>query len=167
MRPKLIVARVLRPASKRKPPFEPVGKTAPAKKERPEVAEGAVRNQGQSASRSLASHDEGLANLSQTGSRSAITSRKADVPADSQTYLEHVERVLSNPANRDFVEEYAKELRQNWRDVCSSMGRTITLIVLSAGAFELLSRAAIAKASIGPFEIRDLSLIQTSLPVII
>jgi hypothetical protein len=71
------------------------------------------------------------------------------------------------PPIMTILRNMSKSLRQNWRDICSSISRTIALIVLSAGAFELLSRAAVAKASLGPFEIRDLSLVQKILPVMI
>ena len=147
-------------------PIKATKRTEPRKKEHPVVAGGSLGEGGQSESSRSGNYEE-LASTTETRSRTAIPSRKADMPAGSQTRLDHAERVLSNPDNIVFVEEYAKEVRQNWRDICSSISRTIAFIVLSAGAFELLSRAAIATASIGPFEIKDLSLVQKLLPVMI
>jgi hypothetical protein len=45
--------------------------------------------------------------------------------------------------------------------------RDILAIIFLAGVFELLVRATIAKASIGPFELNDLSLIRKLLPVLV
>jgi hypothetical protein len=113
-----------------------------------------------------ANHDLGPPSDSDNTGQAA-SSRETGIQSGFLTRFEHAEHVLSNSDNHDFIEEYAKEMRQNWRDVCSSIGRTVSFIVLLAGAFELLSRAAIAKASIGPFEIKDLSLVQKILPVFI
>jgi hypothetical protein len=85
----------------------------------------------------------------------------------ARTPAERAQLVFSEPENRAYVAEYLKDIRQNFRDANSSLGRSITLIVLSMAIFELLARAAIAKASIGPFEIGDLTLVQRALPVIV
>jgi len=70
-----------------------------------------------------------------------------------------VEEVFSKPENQAFADEYAKELRENHRDVAHNASRSITLAVVLAGAFELLSRASIDKVSLGPFEVSDFTLI--------
>jgi len=58
-----------------------------------------------------------------------------------------------------------RDIRENWREAVSSFGRTAILTVILIVIFELLLRAAISKASIGPFEISDLSLIRIAIPV--
>jgi hypothetical protein len=47
------------------------------------------------------------------------------------------------------------------------MGKSVLLGMLAAILFELLARAAVEKASIGPFEVKDLSLFRLALPVVI
>jgi hypothetical protein len=62
--------------------------------------------------------------------------------------------------------QYLNELRTQMQDISKSSRQNVLLLLLTAAAFELLNRAAVANAEIGPFQIKDLSLIQKVLPVI-
>jgi len=62
--------------------------------------------------------------------------------------------------------QYLNELRTQMQEISKSSRQTALLLLLTAAAFELLNRAAVANAEIGPFQIKDLSLIQKVLPVI-
>jgi hypothetical protein len=78
-----------------------------------------------------------------------------------------VENTFSNGKNREYVEGYLVSLRENWRDCHAAIERNSTMILVLAVVFELLSRAAIGKASLGPFEVKDFTPVQLGLPVII
>jgi hypothetical protein len=80
---------------------------------------------------------------------------------------EHAEALFAKPENKPFVAGYAEALRVNLRDLAASYQRTLLLGVVLMASFELLVRAAISKASIGPFEVSDLSLIRVALPALV
>jgi hypothetical protein len=75
--------------------------------------------------------------------------------------------IVSYSDSHDSPKDYLKDLLENWRLSSTSAARTITASLVLAALFELLSRAAVRKVSVGPVEIGDLSLIQKALPVII
>jgi hypothetical protein len=75
--------------------------------------------------------------------------------------------VFSNPANREYAADYLKDLRESWRNIDLALGRSIMVAILAMAVFELLARSAINKAVFSGFEIKDLSLIRTALPVIV
>jgi hypothetical protein len=74
--------------------------------------------------------------------------------------------VFSKPENREYGGDYAKEVRENWKEVSSSIGRSAVLLLVSIFAFELLARASIDKVTIAGLEIKDLSFIRRALPVL-
>jgi hypothetical protein len=88
------------------------------------------------------------------------------MPSESVDLRKEVRDVFSNPDNRQLGDEYAKEIRENWREVNSSRGRSSILLLASIFAFELLARASISKASIVGLEIKDLTFPRLALPVI-
>ena len=51
---------------------------------------------------------------------------------------------------------YLDQLRENLRDLGSAFGRSLTLLLLVFTGFEFLTRAAVDKANVGPFEVSDL-----------
>jgi hypothetical protein len=61
---------------------------------------------------------------------------------------------------------YLGELRVRMKDLSDSSRRTVILLLLVAAAFQLLDQAAVVSVQAGPFQIRDLSVIQKVLPVI-
>jgi hypothetical protein len=75
--------------------------------------------------------------------------------------------VFSNPANKEYAADYIKDLRENWRSVDLALGRSITITMLIIVVFELLARSAINKVVVSGFEIKDLTLIRTALPVLV
>lgn len=78
-----------------------------------------------------------------------------------------VKAVFSTEKNHQYGADFLEGLRENMREVSSRMGKSVLLAVLAAILFELLARAAVEKASIGPFEVKDLSLFRLALPVVI
>lgn len=71
------------------------------------------------------------------------------------------------PADLEYSDELLSQLRESWRELNSSIGKTVLAALAQAALFELLARAAIAKAALGPFEIKDLSLIRMAIPVLL
>ena len=67
--------------------------------------------------------------------------------------------------DQDWI-EYLRDLRGRMKDISESSRRTVLLMLLVAATFELLDRAAVTNVQAGPFQIKDLSLIQRVLPVI-
>jgi hypothetical protein len=61
---------------------------------------------------------------------------------------------------------YLSELRSRMKDLSESSRRTVVLLLLVAAVFQLLDQAAVVSVQAGPFQIRDLSLIQRVLPLI-
>jgi hypothetical protein len=80
---------------------------------------------------------------------------------------QHAEELFLEAENKPFAAGYTEALRANLRDLAASYQRTLLLGVVLMAAFELMVRAAISKASIGPFEISDLSLIRVALPALV
>jgi hypothetical protein len=66
-----------------------------------------------------------------------------------------------------YAHEYLEAIRDNYRSVNASINRRMTILLLAMAVFELLARAMIAEASVGGFEVKDLSLIRLSLPIIV
>ena len=80
---------------------------------------------------------------------------------------QHAEELFAEAENKPFIDGYSEALRANLRDLSASYQRTLLLGVVLMAAFELIVRAAISKASIGPFEISDLSLIRVAVPALV
>jgi hypothetical protein len=79
----------------------------------------------------------------------------------------NAEDLFNNDESRTYlIGPYLDHLRENLRDIGSAYGRSFTFVLLVIAAFELFARAAVDKASLGPFEVTELSLIQKALPVI-
>jgi hypothetical protein len=69
--------------------------------------------------------------------------------------------------NSEYLDEYLQAIRENWKDITSAANRTITRMLLAAGTFELVVRAASKKITIFGLEVTDLTLIRAALPVIV
>jgi hypothetical protein len=80
---------------------------------------------------------------------------------------DRVEHLFNNPLNREYLTgDYLEIMRENFRDLSSAFGRSITYALLIVAAFELITRAALDGANLGPFELSDLSLVQKALPIL-
>jgi hypothetical protein len=80
---------------------------------------------------------------------------------------DRTEALLADPQSRSYLSgPYLDLLRENLRDLSSAFARSLTLGLLVVAAFELLARAAVGKAALGPFEVNDLSLVEKALPVV-
>ena len=78
-----------------------------------------------------------------------------------------VERLFSDFNNKHYLTgEYLEVIRENFRDLSSAFGKSITHSLMVIAAFELLLRSALNSASLGPFEISDLSLVEKALPIL-
>jgi hypothetical protein len=80
---------------------------------------------------------------------------------------QRVEAAFDSGKNSDLRDSYLDHLLENLRDVETALRKTLSIALAAMAAFELLARAAINKASIGPFEISDLSIIRIALPVLV
>jgi hypothetical protein len=85
---------------------------------------------------------------------------------DSGVVDQRVRTAFPEQTDSEEAVEYLSELRGRMKDVSEISRRTILLLLLTAATFELLNRAAVVNVKVGPFEIKDLSLIQKVLPVV-
>jgi hypothetical protein len=93
--------------------------------------------------------------------------RIRELKAKEDELGDRVEHLFSDSQNREYLTgDYLDIMRENFRDLSAAFGRSITHALLVVAAFELLTRAALNAASLGPFEISDLSLVQKALPVL-
>ena len=66
-----------------------------------------------------------------------------------------------------YASDYVRELQTSIRDSHQRIRNTTFLILISASLAELLARSAISQFSIGPFQVKDLSLIQKVIPIVL
>lgn len=86
---------------------------------------------------------------------------------NSKNISEKTTEVFSDPDLSSYRSDYIKELRENWSRNNDTQSRDLILLVLLAAIFELISRSAVGKISIGPIEVSDLPIIAKVLPIII
>jgi hypothetical protein len=79
-----------------------------------------------------------------------------------------IRRLVEGAFHKDYREakDYMVSLQASMKDISDAQRRSVFLLLLTAATFELLNRAAIINAQVGPFQIKDLSLIQKALPVL-
>jgi hypothetical protein len=85
----------------------------------------------------------------------------------SKSARERIESVLADADNREYGKTYLADLKENWKETTTAIGKTLLLAALSMTLFELLTRGAISKASYAGVEVTDLSLIRKVLPAIV
>jgi hypothetical protein len=83
------------------------------------------------------------------------------------TLREDIGQIFSQPTERERAEAFLSAIRENWRQNNTALSRSVTSMLVLGAIFELLVRTAIDQVSIGPFEIKDLSLVRISIPPII
>jgi hypothetical protein len=84
---------------------------------------------------------------------------------DTPAVTTRVRRAFGDASMHAYAADYAQAVHANVKDLAEGMRRSALLLVVTAIAFELINQAAIAGAQIGPFQVRDLSLVQKALPV--
>ena len=57
--------------------------------------------------------------------------------------------------------------REQWSAIPPALGRSLTRVLLLAGAFELIARGAVSEASLGGLKFEDLELLQAAIPVLV
>ena len=77
-----------------------------------------------------------------------------------------VVHALSDPALPDQAERFYSRLIERMKDLNDGSRRHVYVLLLVAGIMELLDRAVISEAQLGPFKISDLSVIRKVLPVV-
>jgi hypothetical protein len=80
--------------------------------------------------------------------------------------IQAVQRAFRGEGGADRGRNYAATLLATVKDISDAEKRSALLALLVAATFELLDRAAIVNAQVGPFQIKDLSVIQKALPVV-
>jgi hypothetical protein len=78
-----------------------------------------------------------------------------------------IDDALSDEASRSYSTEYLSILTENWRELKTTVRKTLGLLLLAAGAFELIRSAQLTKATIAGLEISNFSNIEKLLPVVV
>jgi hypothetical protein len=74
---------------------------------------------------------------------------------------------LSEEPARLYAAHYLDLLTANWRELQTTLRRTLGLLALSAGAFELIRSAQLQEATVAGLKISNFSNIQKLLPVVV
>lgn len=86
---------------------------------------------------------------------------------NDKTILKRVKKALSDPETRNYAEEYLESVRANMQKTEDKSRRSFVILFVLLALFELLTRSAIAELTLGPFKLKDFSLIYKLLPVAI
>jgi hypothetical protein len=70
-----------------------------------------------------------------------------------KTIEQRVQEAFSGDLRQEYSDEYLRSIRENARYADEKFHRSILLLLFFIAIFELLTRASIAEASIGPFKI--------------
>ncbi len=66
------------------------------------------------------------------------------------------------------AEAYLTDLKKSWSDISTAIGRNALWLLLLITGFIILTRpSAVAEVSIGPLKIKDLSLVEKLLPILV
>lgn len=84
-----------------------------------------------------------------------------------KTILKQVKKALSDPETRNYADQYLERVRVNMQKTEDKVRRSFVILFLLLALFELLTRSAIAELTLGPFKLKDFSLIYKLLPVAI
>jgi hypothetical protein len=84
--------------------------------------------------------------------------------ADFEDLRQRIREAFADQKQGDYAGEFSNILRDNWRELQSSLGKSMTLGVLLMATFVLLSGSAITELSLGPFKVTNLATISTFLP---
>ncbi len=85
----------------------------------------------------------------------------------TQPLSNQVKKAFSSTKSKEYAKEYLETIHANWRDTESRITRSFLSLVFFVSVFELLTRAAIAEVTLGPFKVTDLALIQKFLPLLV
>ena len=80
---------------------------------------------------------------------------------------ERVEDVLADPTISNYMPQYLESVLRNMQQSSDKFHNTLLLIVFLIAVFELVSRAAVAEVTLGPFKIADMSILQKLIPVVV
>jgi hypothetical protein len=73
---------------------------------------------------------------------------------------------LAKVETTEYVDEYYKALMENIHRTDEKFHRAILSLLFSTTIFELLAHASIAEASLGPFKLSNLPLLQKYIPLL-
>jgi hypothetical protein len=83
-----------------------------------------------------------------------------------RSFAQRTQQAFSGEDGPSRARNYLGSLHASMKDIADAEKRSVFLSILVAFTFELFNRAAISNVQIGPFEIRDLSLVHKCLPVL-
>jgi hypothetical protein len=78
-----------------------------------------------------------------------------------------VAEALREDASRAFAEQYLDVLTTNWRELKSTVRKTLGWLLISAAAFELIRSAQLREATVAGLKVSDFSDIEKLLPVVV
>jgi hypothetical protein len=85
----------------------------------------------------------------------------------TQSLSDHVKKAFGSAKSKEYAKEYLETIHANWRDAESRISQSLLSLVFFISVFELLTRAAVAEVTLGPFKVTDLAIIQKILPLIV